>query len=258
MSTRILWLLALLITLGSAVYQRMTGPTYPLRGKASLGGESIRYKLPRTWAGEGGAPVGVPVSEAVEGRIAYRHHNSSEALTALPMAHRGGDVVNDLPHQPPAGKLDYTVVLSKGGESVTLGPATIRFRGDVPPYVLIPHILAMFGAMLWATRAGLERFAVEPNYRSLIVWTILLLTVGGLMLGPAVQKYSFGAWWTGWPFGADLTDNKTAVAWLAWVFAWVAQRRGSKSVGAWCIGAALVTLIVFAIPHSMFGSELKQ
>ena len=72
-----------------------------------------------------------------------------------------------------------------------------------------------------------------------------------------MQKFSFDAWWTGWPFGGDLTDNKTAVAWLAWVAAWIANRRGARSTGWWAVAAALITLIVFAIPHSMFGSELR-
>lgn len=42
----LLWLLALVITLASAVYQRMTGPTHPERGNFVLEGQSAAYKLP--------------------------------------------------------------------------------------------------------------------------------------------------------------------------------------------------------------------
>jgi hypothetical protein len=128
----------------------------------------------------------------------------------------------------------------------------------VPPWVLVPHILLMFLGMLWATRAGLEKLASEPRYAGFIVWTLILLGVGGLLLGPAVQKFSFGEWWTGWPYGTDLTDNKTAVAWLAWVVAWFANRRSPRSAGWWVVAAAVLTLAVFAIPHSLFGSEIRN
>ena len=37
------------------------------------------------------------------------------------------------------------------------------------------------------------------------------LGLGGMILGPIVQKYAFGAYWTGIPFGHDLTDAKNLV-----------------------------------------------
>ena len=194
----------------------------------------------------------------MRGFVEFRRHGTGDDSTRLEMARHGESLVALLPHQPPAGKLDYQVVLVKGTATARLsGPATLRFRGDVPAWVLVPHILAMFLGMMWATRAGLEKFSPSPDYGKLIAGTLLLLGIGGLILGPAVQKYSFDAWWTGWPIGADLTDNKTAVAWLAWLAAWIAHRRGTASTGWWALAAALVTLIIFAIPHSMFGSELR-
>ena len=51
--------------------------------------------------------------------------------------------------------------------------------------------------------------------------TLLEYTVelGGMLLGPFVQKYAFGEFWTGWPNGHDLTDNKTLIMWLVWAAA---------------------------------------
>jgi len=86
---------------------------------------------------------------------------------------------------------------------------------------------------------------------------LALLAVGGLLLGPVVQKYAFGAFWTGFPYGTDLTDNKTALAVLAWGVAVVAAARGRWARAA-IVAAALVTLVVFAVPHSLFGSELRR
>jgi hypothetical protein len=81
------------------------------------------------------------------------------------------------------------------------------------------------------------------------------LLLGGFILGPLVQRYAFGAWWTGVPFGWDLTDNKTLIAGLAWSWAVVRMRGGREARGA-ILAAALVTLAVFSVPHSMFGSQI--
>ncbi len=80
--------------------------------------------------------------------------------------------------------------------------------------------------------------------------------IGGFILGPVVQKYSFGQFWTGWPLGNDLTDNKTLFALIAFVAAWFLR---NKSYGRWlAVGAALVMMAVYLIPHSMGGSELDR
>jgi hypothetical protein len=255
----VLWAVALLITLASAVYQRMTGPTHPLRGQAALGGQEIRYTLPRS-QGDGDAAVRVPApSSGTEGELAWKRVNSDDAWQSTPMHRENNELVGALPHQPPAGKLAYRVILQQANERVTLGgaPVIIRFKGEVPAAVLVVHIVCMFFGMLTSTRAGLECFRPGGNPRALILWTIALFTVGGLILGPIVQKYAFGAYWTGWPFGTDLTDNKTAVAWLAWVVVYLKARR-QGSAGYWPLAAALLTLVVFGIPHSLFGSELRH
>jgi hypothetical protein len=48
MKKALLWALAVLLTLASAVYQRMTGPTNPLRGKVTLCGKEISFRLERS------------------------------------------------------------------------------------------------------------------------------------------------------------------------------------------------------------------
>ena len=118
-----------------------------------------------------------------------------------------------MPKQPAAGKLEYQVRLMRGEERVLLPaqPAVTRFKGAVSPYVLIPHVLAMFLGMLWATRAGLGAVSKEPT-RTRTFITLALLLAGGVVLGPIMQHQAFGAWWTGVPFGFDLTDNKTLIA----------------------------------------------
>jgi hypothetical protein len=86
-------------------------------------------------------------------------------------------------------------------------------------------------------------------------WTLGLLTIGGLILGPIVQNYAFGEYWTGIPFGFDLTDNKTLIAWLGWLVA-IFMIFKSKRPKVWVLGAAIFTIAIFLIPHSLMGSEL--
>ena len=73
-------------------------------------------------------------------------------------------------------------------------------------------------------------------------------------MGPLVQKYAFDELWTGVPFGWDLTDNKTLIAFIAWVIAYLFNRKQESRY--WVVAAMVVTLVVFSIPHSLFGSQL--
>jgi hypothetical protein len=254
----LLWTLAAFLTLTSAVYQRRTGPTYPVRGSVTLGGQEIRYRLVRSHGGPGDQPVVIKVPDTeVSGEVAWRRFPTSDPWQTLTLNRVGENLETDLPHQPPAGKLEYQVRLRRGEEHAVFPPlpAVTRFKGAVPAWLLVPHILAMFLAMLHANRAGLEALWPSGEPRRLANATTLLLVAGGLVLGPAVQWCAFGAWWTGVPFGYDLTDNKTLIAALAWFWAlW--RLRGGRNARWSVLAASLVTLLVFAIPHSVWGSQL--
>ncbi len=254
----VLWILALLVTLAAAVYQERTGPTYPIHGQVTLGGQVFRLKLTRSWS-EGDQPVELNVTDpAVKGRIRWRRYPSSEAWSEQDMTRKAGVLQASLPHQPPAGKLEYQLRLARNEELVIFParPAVTRFKGDVSAAILVPHILAMFLGMLFSTRAGLDAIVNGPSRRSLTTIAFGLLLVGGFVLGPMVQKAAFGAYWTGVPWGWDLTDNKTLIAVVAWLVA--VWRVYTRPNARWSLVAAmLVTLAVFVIPHSVWGSEIR-
>ncbi|MGA7306529.1 MAG: hypothetical protein WBW88_16750, partial [Rhodothermales bacterium] len=79
------------------------------------------------------------------------------------------------------------------------------------------------------------------------------------IMGPIVQNYAFGEYWTGFPFGYDLTDNKTLIMWLCWVVAAGVLRFGriKREViqRGLVLAAAVVMVAVYLIPHSLRGSE---
>ncbi|MGQ9672958.1 MAG: hypothetical protein ACUVV5_07470 [Candidatus Aminicenantales bacterium] len=255
-----LWFLAFLITLASAAYQRKTGPTYPLRGKVVIAGQEIRFRLPRSHEITSDCPVSIKSSDPkISGRLEYKRHKTPESWNAVEMKRENDELVGSLPRQPMAGKLAYRVFLMTNAEELSLSgenPVVIRFKGVVPESILIAHVILMFLAMLFSTRAGLAALDRKSQPRRLVLWTIGFLFIGGFIFGPLVQKYAFGAWWTGFPLGFDLTDNKTLITMVGWVGALVAGRKG-KPARAWVLIASALMLIIFLIPHSLFGSELK-
>lgn len=254
-----LWLTAFLVTAATAMYQRMTGPTYPISGSALLNGQKITYKLHRSHGGDTGHTVSIATDDtAVTGVIAWKRYKTDDAWTSATMTRESGALTAVLPLQPPAGKLLYQISLQKAGERISIPstePVIIRFKGEVPSLILILHVIAMFGGMLLSTRAGLEFLSRAPRYRLYALWTIGFLFAGGLILGPVVQKYAFDAYWTGWPFGTDLTDNKTIVAFLGWLAVALMLPRSTKPKHL-MITAAVILLAVYLIPHSLMGSEL--
>jgi len=162
-----------------------------------------------------------------------------------------------LPQQPPAGKLQYYIEITDSNGKLTLykaNPVVVRFKGSVPGWILTPHILLMFIAMLFSTAAGIMSVVKHPSYKKYSVWTLVLLTAGGMILGPVVQHYAFGEYWTGIPFGWDLTDNKTLIAFIFWIIAVIANRKKDRPV--YSALASFILLLVYSIPHSMLGSEL--
>lgn len=254
------WLLAFIITAGSAVHQRMTGPTYPLRGKLPLSSGEIGFRLPRSAEITADCEVGIDVADPeVGGRLLFKRFKTGDPWTESPMERLDGRLVGFLPKQPMAGKLAYRVILHDGEREISLSgdePAVIRFKGPTPMPLLLAHVLIMFTAMLFSTRAGLAALDRRSDPRRLAIWTVVFFFVGGFILGPLMQKFAFDVWWAGFPLGNDLTDSKTLFAMLAWVGALIAGREGREN-RRWILGASIVTLIVFLIPHSLLGSELK-
>lgn len=252
-----LWIFTIILTLVFVVYQRLTGPTYPLDGTAELNGTEISYKLIRSSEGQSDALISIEVpDEDISGTLTYKRYKTDDEWTSTDMVYNDGKLNGYLPGQPPAGKLAYTVELEKAGSSVELTeePVIIRFKGEVAKILLWPHILLMFTAMLMSTRTGLE--ALVKGKRTLqYAWiTLITLFLGGLILGPAIQLMAFGDWWAGWPLGQDLTDNKTAVSFIFWLIA-VLRLRKHPNKGGWAIAAALILIAIYLIPHSVLGSE---
>lgn len=254
------WVLSFLITVSFALFQRMTGPTYPVKGGAlSAGGAQVSsYRFPRSCTVAGNdCVIRVKSAGRLEGFVSWRRYKSGDVPQTVALSYADGLLSGLLPDQPPAGKLEYRVFLKTGGADVELTRESVvtRFKGAVPAWALVPHIIFIFLFMFFSVRIFLSVFTSGLAVSHAVWLNIVFLLLGGFVFGPLVQYYAFGQAWTGFPFGGDLTDNKTLLMLLAWLPAlyFVFKDRGYKP---WLIAAFIVTAAVYLVPHSMFGSEL--
>jgi len=255
----VFWVLAVLVALGAMVYQRMTGPTYPKDYRIEYAGEEIKFELPRSCGSTSHCPVELEIPAPLEGRLVWRKFPTDNPWDTVYMIRNGEVIKGSLPKQPAAGKLEYHLELRAEGQLLDLHEkenVVIRFKDPVPTWALLPHVLLMVLTVIWSTAILFFALANMPVYQRYVGMTLIFLLLGGFVMGPIVQKFSFGAYWTGWPLGSDLTDNKVLFALLAFIPAWFLRK---KKYGRWlAIFAALVMLAVYLIPHSMNGSELDH
>jgi hypothetical protein len=272
----IMWTMAFIITIAAAIYQRHTGPTYPKELNITLNDKVYELKLVRSLALNEKPEIKLEIADStVKARLFYKLFRSGEEYQVTGFTYKVFPVKSflmnkvfkiyeekglyaEVPQQPPAGKLQYYFEISDSKVTksyLTETPVIIRFKGGVPAFILVPHILLMFLAMLFSTLAGLMAAVKYPLYKKYAVWTLILFIAGGMVLGPIVQFDAFGDFWTGIPFGWDLTDNKTLIALLFWILAVVMNSKKERPV--YTVLASFVLLLVFSIPHSLFGSELN-
>ena len=256
------WFLAVVITLVLSIYQRMTGPTYPKKLTVEQRGESYQVKLPRSGVQQD-VLVKLPIPEDLSHELEsdqtppvpmslhYRRFPTSDEYTSVDYRWKDGEWKAALPVQPVAGKLQYYLTID-GKDYLKDEPVVIRFRNDVPAGILIPHILLMFGAMLLAVYTFLL-VVTGKDYAKWLKLTVGIMFVGGFVFGPLVQHAAFGPWWTGFPYGTDLTDNKTLLSFLFFLAALATLK---WKYNKWVVCAAVVFMVlVFSIPHSAYGSE---
>lgn len=258
----LLFLLAFLISVGMGIYQRRTGPTYPKKVTIVENGIKMSGRIAR--AGITGVDTKIPlkVSELDTSKryfLVYRRYKFDKELIHQPMKLINDSLIGYLPNQPPAGKLEYAFVArdASGTEHFLLKEAiVIRYKGAVPRAILVFHVIMIFTFMIFSNFTAIATFVNRGKVPETgLLLTLILLILGGLVAGPIVQKFAFGDYWTGFPFGYDLTDNKILIAFIFWIWAFIQYKR--KQQVNWIYVAAIVTFIIFVIPHSVMGSELN-
>jgi len=78
------WVLAFLITAASAIYQRMTGPTYPVSGSTKFEGRTITYKFERSHSINSDYFVKVKTGDAlIRGYLYWKRYKFDKKFTEI-------------------------------------------------------------------------------------------------------------------------------------------------------------------------------
>ena len=268
MKKTLIWVLSIVLAVSSMIYQRSTGPTYKYKGELEHAGKSYKYKLLRSQETTEGAQINLPTIEDGEymATLNYKRYQTKDSFTAVEFQlNENNEFVAQLPVQPAAGKIEYFIsgtidgkefnIPEKGEDNIVL-----RYKDPVAGYILIPHVSMMILGIFFGILAGLSAIFDRGVMRRWAMVAFAAMTVGGMILGPLVQKSAFGEYWTGFPYGGDFTDNKTLIMWLAWAVALaiiVLKPIKKETIGRLAVlSAAVVMVVVYMIPHSLGGSTL--
>ena len=256
----ILWIMSFVLMAVLVIYQRTTGPTYPKKVKIEINNAAYKFEMPRSHPGDGPEVLKLEVKDqSITGKVTYKRYKSFDNDTTIDMTFEAGFLSASLPHQPKAGKIQYTVILSNNGKNyqLTEEPVVIRFRGDVPMWIIVFHLFFMFFTLTMAFRSTFEAMFKGDSLVNMALLTGICLFIGGMIFGPLMQWYAFDAFWTGWPFGHDMTDNKTLFGLVIWLIGvWRIKARPDQR---WWMYIAMIGLLAtYLIPHSVLGSEIDH
>ena len=182
-----------------------------------------------------------------------------------------------LPARDKGDRLEYGFSISHTkvsdmGTSVSTehsGYYLIKYKGEVSVTVLVLHILCMFAAFFFIVEAILGAFAmlIMKEEKDFTVaqtrWVLLFTFLGGLPLGFVLNRQRFGPIWEAFPFGTDITDNKTQLIIIFWIIvaalswkSFACRRTGRDLIGPGAFAAAVIiasflSLFLYLVPHSL-------
>lgn len=216
---------------------------------------------------ESSAPVAavvrwtVPPSNAIEA-VAMTRVDESSYETLMPELDKGT-------------KIRYWITAAgAGGREVRLPEDPARsfpliYKGTVSKAVLVAHIVFMFAAFFFMVMSYLGAIRIlqgrEGKQGTVRAgrWVLACSFIGCWPLGFVLNRQTFGPVWEGFPFGYDITDNKTQLIFVFWLVSLLLVRgsffgRGEErdTLGprafAWAIIASFIaSLVLFIVPHSI-------
>ena len=187
----------------------------------------------------------------------------------------GGRWEARLPARDKGERLSYAISFMQDGAAVARIPEgegsflLVKYKGTVMSAVLILHVVFMFAAFyfmvqgLWSAVGILKGSERKADAVSNARWVLVCSFVGGWPLGFILNYQAFGYLWEGYPFGYDITDNKTQVMFIFWLVSLLLvrgsffglgeerDRLGARGFAAAVIISFAVSLLLFIVPHSL-------
>jgi hypothetical protein len=272
-------LAGILITLLIFIVARRISRNRPFEMEADFGGAHMTHSTVYEQVGPGQPEITLKVDPPVEigVDVIYRVPGTDEPDTIAMSEVSSGTWSARLPNREKGERIEYGFLFISTEESGT-GIATassqtgyflVKYKGEISVTVLILHILCMFAAFFFIIEASIGAFAIlfmgEDKEFTVAQtrWVLLFTFLGGWPLGFVLNWQRFGPVWEGFPFGYDITDNKTQLIAIFWVIVaamvWksFANRRTGRDLagpGVFAIAviiASVLSMILYLVPHSL-------
>jgi hypothetical protein len=240
-------------------------------------GLGVRHRTVTEHIGPGRPVVEVHVTptEGVSVSAVYRVQRHGEPREISLERSENGLFRASLPELGKGSRLRYAIIVSApGGVSIRIPErpdryVLLKYKGKVSTAVLTAHIACMFGSFFFMILSlfaairilrGLEGKAATVRAAR---WALTLSFVGGWPLGFVLNREAFGTIWEGYPFGYDVTDNKTQIMFVFWLVSLLlvrgsffgrgeaADTLGARGFARVIIASFIVSLALFILPHSL-------
>jgi hypothetical protein len=180
-----------------------------------------------------------------------------------------------LPAREKGTKIKYWIAASNAEGAEVRVPenpgefGVLKYKGKASNLVVGAHVLFMFGAfffMVMSFLAAIEILRGREDKKNAVRsarWVLASSFIGGWPLGFLLNHQTFGMLWEGFPFGYDITDNKTKVIFILWLvsllLSWGSfigkgeerDRLGRKAFASAIVACFVVSLVLFILPHSI-------
>jgi hypothetical protein len=185
---------------------------------------------------------------------------------SVPNQGRGSEFSYRFQLEDAAGRILATIPVEEGKDK----PKRLwfRFEGSRSVVLLVGHILCMFASFLLMVLVFLtasedvKNNAVRIRLGKQTLWATIILFLGTFPLGIWLEHQVYGTYWTGIPFGRDITDSKGLVIFVYWLVMLYLLRGSALSndprkdlIGAkatrWiAIIGVVLSLALYLVPHS--------
>ena len=275
--------LALLLTIAFLIFSRKTAAVRSVHETVQQHGILLEHNTVPKQVGDEIPEISARVQGASRVRLIYKIGKEGE-YQSVEMSPKPGqeDVfAATIPHHPMSTIAWYFLEAvgrdGKGEAKVTLPqknsgqvrPVRLKFEGVVPAYIIIPHVLCIFAAIFFAILTVFSAIDLKRGTGSLrksvklCGVTVFLLFLGFFPFGWAMNYFAFGVLWEAFPFGRDVTDNKSQIMILFWLVTlflvkgtlWGKDDSRNLVSGSgyatWVFVSFVATLLILAIPHSL-------
>lgn len=180
-----------------------------------------------------------------------------------------------LPPMEKGAKITYWIAARNVEQATARVPAddgkfgVLKYKGEASTIVIVAHVVFMFAAFFFMAMSALAAVDIlrgredKTNAVRAARWALATSFVGGWPLGFMLNYQTFGQLWEGFPFGYDITDNKTQVIFVLWLavmlLSWGSfvgggeekDRLGRRAFATAIVACFLVSLALFVVPHSI-------